>query len=268
MKTNILAALARLLAAIFGKKKKDDALGQAERPQGQPVPAPTASDPTDAGWLPLARSYDGVKEIKGSKHNEKILQFFRDAGHPEITEDETAWCAAFVGACLEKSGIASSKSLMAKSYLRWGKALAAPKVGCIAVFDRGVANSPFGHVGFYLGEDSKNVFVLGGNQSDAVNVSKQPKSKLVGYRWPTTISNSRTAIASLVGLGATTAIVGSAALIEGLTQVGSSTLSLGNEFKSLSGHYPILGLVGGLINAVAYGVILYARLDDLWNKGR
>ena len=37
-----------------------------------------------------------------------------------LPHDEVPWCAAFVGACLERAGIASTRSLMARSYLGWG----------------------------------------------------------------------------------------------------------------------------------------------------
>ena len=41
-----------------------------------------------------------------------------------------------------------------------------------------------GHVGFLLGEDDDHVFLLGGNQGDAVTVVAFPKARIVGLRWP------------------------------------------------------------------------------------
>jgi hypothetical protein len=41
-----------------------------------------------------------------------------------------------------------------------------------------------GHVAFYISKTSSGIKVLGGNQSDAVNISTYPASKLLGYRIP------------------------------------------------------------------------------------
>ena len=47
----------------------------------------------------LAQEEIGTVEwAKGN--NPKVLAYFKDAGHPEVSTDETAWCAAFVGAML------------------------------------------------------------------------------------------------------------------------------------------------------------------------
>jgi hypothetical protein len=41
-------------------------------------------------------------------------------------------------------------------------------------------------VGFYHREDSTAYHVLGGNQSNAVNVARLDKGRLLGARWPIT----------------------------------------------------------------------------------
>jgi hypothetical protein len=51
------------------------------------------------------------------------------------TSDEVPWCAAAVGAPLERAGVPSTRSLMAKSYLQWVDPQSPPEVGAIAVFD-------------------------------------------------------------------------------------------------------------------------------------
>jgi uncharacterized protein (TIGR02594 family) len=138
----------------------------------------------EARWLNEAWREFGQAERAGSSDNPRILALFRDAGHADIAHDETAWCAAFCGACLERAGIASTRSLMARSYLKWGDKISAPRAGAIAVFSRG-ANSAEGHVGFWLGETEDAVVVLGGNQGDSVSVARYAKSRLLGLRWPT-----------------------------------------------------------------------------------
>jgi len=133
-------------------------------------------------WLIEARKYLGLAEVKGPDHNPEILQMWRDIKRGGIKDDETPWCAAFVGAMLERVGIRSSRFESARSYLEWGQLLALPVLGCIAVFTR----QGGGHVGFVVGRDKAgNLLILGGNQSDAVNIKAFPVSRLTGYRWPT-----------------------------------------------------------------------------------
>lgn len=130
--------------------------------------------------IEIAKSLIGISEIKGAKHHPEILQFWRDIKRGGIKDDETPWCAAFVGACLERAGIKSSRFESAKSYLEWGEKLNAPAVGCVVVFTR----TGGGHVGFVIGQDAKgNLQVLGGNQSDQVNVRTFGRDRVTGYRW-------------------------------------------------------------------------------------
>lgn len=132
-------------------------------------------------WLKEARNHIGLREIKGGKHAPEIVQFWKDIKRGGIKDDETPWCAAFVGAMLERSGIKSSRFESAKSYLNWGVQLSDPVVGCVVVFTR----QGGGHVGFCVGQDSAgNLLILGGNQGDAVNVKAFPRSRVTGYRWP------------------------------------------------------------------------------------
>lgn len=147
----------------------------------------------DARWLKEAWREFGEAERAGARENPRIVALFRDAGHPEVTRDEVAWCATFVGACLERSGIASTRSLLARSYLAWGTALSEPRIGAIAVFSRGSDLSQ-GHVGFWLGEMEDAVVLLGGNQGNAVSVARYPKSRLLAVRWPdaATTTNEKT----------------------------------------------------------------------------
>lgn len=137
----------------------------------------------DARWLKEAWREFGQVEQRGDRHNPRIVAFFRDVGHPDVVQDEIAWCAAFCGACLERVGIASTRSLLARSYLKWGTSLSQPRVGCIAVFSRG-SDPGKGHVGFWLGETDDAVVVLGGNQANSASVARYPKSRLLALRWP------------------------------------------------------------------------------------
>lgn len=147
----------------------------------------------EAGWLQHAWREFGQGERPGTRENPRIVAFFREVGHRKVVRDEVPWCAAFCGACLERAGIASTRSLMARSYLAWGEALAEPRLGAIAVFARG-SDPALGHVGFWLGETEDAVVLLGGNQSNKVSVTRYAKSRLLGLRWPAATPQQQTGV--------------------------------------------------------------------------
>ena len=152
--------------------------------ESKPVPKPSPVE--EPCWLRRARMDIGTTEIKGSKHNAKILNYW------ELTKlyfksDEIAWCAGFVGAMFEMCGIKSTRSGMARSYSSSPLfyKLKEPVVGCVVVFWRGSPTGSLGHVGFFTGFDQyRNIMVLGGNQSDAVNIKPFEDARVVGYYWP------------------------------------------------------------------------------------
>ena len=129
----------------------------------------------------VARSYLGVKEIKGPKHNTVILGWLDDLG-AWWREDESAWCGLLPAVSFRKAGYPIPKLYMrAKAWLDWGQRLTIPVYGCVVVFDRAGG----GHVGFVVGVDPDgNPWVLGGNQGDAVTIAKFDKARVLGYRIP------------------------------------------------------------------------------------
>ena len=146
-------------------------------------------------WLEIAFKFIGLKETKGNQHTPEILQFWKEIKRSGIKDDETPWCAAFVGAVLERVGIKSSRFESAASYLKWGTKLSSPVTGCIVVFTR----EGGGHVGFVTGKDAAgNLLVLGGNQSDAVNIRAFPIKRVSGYRWPTGIAIPKDSVLPVV----------------------------------------------------------------------
>ena len=139
----------------------------------------------DPPWLRVARGYIGQHEIAGTKHNPAILRMWTRIRAP-FTDDETPWCAAFVGSCLEETGIRSTRSAGALSYLQYGDRLEAPALGCIAVKQRYNAAGKLvgGHVTFVVGRDkSGNLWCLGGNQNDAVSISAYMPGVFRAFRW-------------------------------------------------------------------------------------
>lgn len=143
---------------------------------------PDISD--DPPWLRVARRYIGTKEIPGAAHNAVILKWWRMIRAPFV-DDETPWCAAFVGGALEEVGIPSSRSASARSYLNHGSRLTEPAYGCIVVFWRGKPGGWSGHVGFVVGRDKDHrLLVLGGNQKNMVGIDPFDTGRALGYRWP------------------------------------------------------------------------------------
>ena len=131
----------------------------------------------------IARSYIGTTEGPGAADNPVIMEMYTSVGHDWVEHDSVAWCAAFVGHCLERAGIKSTRKLTARSYLDWGVPIevADAQQGDIGVIPRG-SSRWHGHVFFIDRIEGAWVWGLGGNQDDAVTVKRFPVSKLLGVR--------------------------------------------------------------------------------------
>lgn len=130
-------------------------------------------------WLVEARRYIGLQEIAGPVHQPQILSWWRSIRRAGIRDDETPWCAAFVGGCLEAVGVVSTRFESARSYLDWGVSLERPTLGCVVV----LARPGGGHVGFAEAVDAAGrLMVLGGNQDDAVTIRSFSPDRVLGYR--------------------------------------------------------------------------------------
>lgn len=132
-------------------------------------------------WLQIARAGLGQREVPGPAHNPWVVALWKQIRRGGIKDDETPWCAAFVGSCLEQAGVLSTRFEGALSYATWGVRLTEPVHGCIAVFERNGG----GHVGFVVGRDVQGrVLILGGNQGNAVTIAAFPLLRVVAWRWP------------------------------------------------------------------------------------
>lgn len=165
-----------------------DALKAAGKPQvTEPAILPSHKR-NYTPWLKEARRLEGVTEIKGKRHNktimgwaEKLSIWYRD--------DETPWCGLFTAHCIGSqlpNEVIPKNPLGARNWLKFGKKINEPVEGAIAVFWRGKKSGWQGHVGFVVGSNATHLFILGGNQSNQVNIRKFSKSRLLGYRWPKT----------------------------------------------------------------------------------
>lgn len=131
----------------------------------------------------LAKAEIGTFEwAEGS--NPKVLAYYKDAGFPDVKNDEVAWCAAFVGAMLARSGVKPSGSLLARSYLSWGIPVQAKDVvpggTYIGVIPRGADWQ--GHTFFIEKIVAGKVYALGGNMKDSVSRAIYKQKDLLGIR--------------------------------------------------------------------------------------
>ena len=134
-------------------------------------------------WLQAAERELGTCEVPGEVDNPRIIQYHACTSL-KATDDETAWCSAFVNWCMNQAGIKGTNSAAARSWLDWGAVLEEPVEGCVVIFKRGAP--PSGHVSLYAGPDDDKLYIrcIGGNQSDQVKCSKYPVADVLGYRWP------------------------------------------------------------------------------------
>lgn len=134
--------------------------------------------------LEAAGRYLGVEEWPGSRQNPAVLGFFDRSGHPQIHEDETPWCAAFVGAVLAELGLPNTGRLNARSYLDWGApvGLADARPGDVVVLWRGQPSGWQGHVGFLVAIDGDKLLLRGGNQGNRVSDHPYPTTRILAIR--------------------------------------------------------------------------------------
>ncbi len=140
--------------------------------------------PEGMPWLnEAAHLYDheGEKGIRDSRRIVRLVNWI-----DELTALNLPWCGLFVGHCIRKAYPTTSLPWLyvrARPWRRFGDP-AQPQVGALLVFWLRWRNSPFGHVGFYWGEDDDSYHVLGGNQHRTILVERFPKHRLIDCRWP------------------------------------------------------------------------------------
>jgi len=137
--------------------------------------------------MDTARSLIGTKEIPGSANSPTIMGWIKRLGAKVlgtvVKDDATAWCGTFAAHCVASVGLTPPPiAVRAKAWATWGANLRADRLvyGAVLVFER----EGGGHVGFYIGEDKDAYHVLGGNQGDAVSVTRILKSRCIARRWP------------------------------------------------------------------------------------
>jgi uncharacterized protein (TIGR02594 family) len=141
----------------------------------------------EPAWLRAARAKLGTREAPGAANNPTIMGWAKRLGTKVLgivyNADSTPWCGVFAAICVQEDGLAPPPiAVRARAWATWGlnirPELVAP--GAVLVFERPGG----GHVGFYVGEDRTAYHVLGGNQGDAVTITRILKTRCVARRWP------------------------------------------------------------------------------------
>lgn len=141
--------------------------------------------PLDMPWLIEAARHAGIREVAGPENNPTIMDWAKvlNIGY---SSDEVPWCGLFVAHCTAfglPNEAQPANPLGARQWLKFGRECV-PQLGSTLVFWRGKKDGWKGHVGYYWAEDKTHFHVLGGNQSNQVNVKRLAKSRLLQARWP------------------------------------------------------------------------------------
>jgi uncharacterized protein (TIGR02594 family) len=138
-------------------------------------------------WISEAKSALGRHEARDRTW---LIDWLKRDGRSLGDPSKTPWCGDFVETCIRIGlpdepllGALGINPYWARNWLLFGQAVQ-PIIGAVLVFARGSG----GHVGFAIGQDITHFYVLGGNQSDAVTIARIAKSRLLGARWPATVT--------------------------------------------------------------------------------
>lgn len=139
-------------------------------------------------WMAEAAHVRGLHEARDYGR----LRDWFDKSVSWIDPRDVAWCGAFVATCFRQwdTDIALPENpLGARNWGKFGQRCE-PQFGAVLTFWRGSRSGWKGHVGFYHGEDKTHFHVLGGNQSNAVTVTRIAKNRLLMARWPSGFAQS------------------------------------------------------------------------------
>ena len=130
----------------------------------------------------------GTREIAGKRSNSVIMSWAQKLGDSMrriYTNDDIPWCGLFIAHVMNDNNInpGLANPLGARNWLNFGESCD-PQYGAVMVFWRGSKSGWKGHVGLYVSEDDKYYHILGGNQSNSVNVTRIAKNRFLGARWP------------------------------------------------------------------------------------
>ena len=203
-------------------------------------------------WMQVAAGELGQKETDPYS---RVKNYFESDG---VVPDPrgTPWCRYFVNYCLREADWSVPNGGMARGLLNWGDKidLTDAKVGDIIILWRGTHDDGVsGHIGFFIKEDAYHVYLIGGNQGDAVTEGKFLKTKVIGVRRPRSLWSSKTIRAS-VG----TKLVGATEVVNGIsTPSVEAAVEAKNWFGQVMDYLPNYRVtIGCIILALGLYILL------------
>lgn len=178
-------------SAIVAFKKS---VGMAARPFFGPLTYGALMAPATKSQTPWMDEARAMRQAHERRDTQRLKSWFHKSV-AWIDPREISWCGAFVATCILKwrpESVVPQNVLGARQWGNFGEKCE-PQVGAVLTFWRISRSSWQGHVGFMAGQDRDTYHVLGGNQSDAVTITKLAKNRLLESRWPTDHPQTRIA---------------------------------------------------------------------------
>lgn len=141
----------------------------------------------------------GTHELAGGANNPIVLAWadevaaatrsaYADWAADFYNADSIPWCGLFIAVCAVRAAQGRAERLPEHKYLSalawqdWGVPVAKADalVGDVGISSRAGG----GHVFLIVGEDASHFHILGGNQTDQVNIVRKAKSEVVAVRRP------------------------------------------------------------------------------------
>lgn len=135
--------------------------------------------------LPWAAEAKRIMGLHERRNYSRLKKWFAKSVQ-WIDPREIPWCGAYVATVMRKwkPGIRIPENpLVARNWLDFG-IKCTPQYLCFMIFWRGKRSGWSGHVGFYVGEDATHYYILGGNQSNAVTITRISKNRFLEARFP------------------------------------------------------------------------------------
>ncbi len=140
-------------------------------------------------WIIEGKKVFGLHEVND---NAALRAWLKSDGKTLGDPKALPWCGDYVETCIKKTlpketfpGALGENPYWARNWALFGKEVK-PCYGAVGVFVRDGG----GHVGFLVGEDATDWYVLGGNQGNTVSIVRIAKNRMIAARWPSTAEAS------------------------------------------------------------------------------
>ncbi|WP_052772876.1 TIGR02594 family protein [Luteimonas sp. FCS-9] len=132
-------------------------------------------------WMTIAERELGQAEVSGTRANPRIMAYHAASGFwgRDDSGRDNAWCGSFVSFVMKAAGHPiASEAYRAREWANWGEAVPRDGIqrGDVVVFPN--------HVGFVDRVEGDTVHLLGGNQSNTVNVAPYDLGNAIAIRRP------------------------------------------------------------------------------------